>query len=75
MGGGMPASYILAPTFQNTKIKKKRNSLGRRGDDHASRMAATNWSGSPIKVWSIFQPCFLAVERTERMMAKSLAPS
>jgi hypothetical protein len=32
-------------------------------------------AGAPVKVCSIFQPCFLAVERTDRMTAKSFAPS
>ena len=31
--------------------------------------------GSLVRASSMFQPCFLAVERTERMTAKSFAPS
>ena len=38
-------------------------------------MSAIRRAGSLVNVRSSFQPCFLAVERTERMTAKSLAPS
>ena len=31
--------------------------------------------GLAVNVWSMSQPCFLAVERTERITAKSVAPS
>ena len=51
-----------------------RNSPGSAGADQASRMSAIRRAGVAVKVWSMFQPCFLAVERTERMTAKSFAP-
>ncbi len=51
------------------------NSPGSAGGDQASRMSAISRTGSPVKVRSIFQPCFLAVESIERMTAKSFAPS
>ena len=49
-----------------------RNSLGRRSG-YATRMSANRRVGLEVKVCSIFQPCFLAVERTVRMTAKSFA--
>src|ERR1700728_3018623 len=45
------------------------------GSDQPSRSSAIRRTGSPISVWRISQPCFLAVERTDRTAAKSFAPS
>jgi hypothetical protein len=36
-------------------------------------MSAIMRAGALVKVWSIFQPCFLAVERTDRITVKSFA--
>ena len=52
-----------------------RNSPGSAGADQASLISAIRRAGAAVRVWSMFQPCFLAVERTERMTAKSFAPS
>ena len=43
--------------------------------DHARRRDFARFLGSAVKASMIFQPCFLAVERKERTVAKSLAPS
>ena len=40
--------------------------------DHPDRICESSRSGSPVKVARISHPCFLAVERTERITAKSL---
>ena len=49
------------------------NNLGRRSGQ-ATRMSANRRVGLEVKVCNKFQPCFLAVERTVRMTAKSFAP-
>src|SRR3954469_4529842 len=46
-----------------------------RDDNQASRRRAISCLGSLVKVWSRSQPCFLVVERSERITAKSLAPA
>src|ERR1017187_6467623 len=42
---------------------------------HESRSDFTRADGSRVRAPMIFQPCFLAVETNERMVAKSVAPS
>src|ERR1019366_5740010 len=42
---------------------------------HESRSDFTRAYGSRVRAPMIFQPCFLAVETNERMVAKSVAPS
>jgi hypothetical protein len=42
--------------------------------DQGGRRALINVFGSWARAWITFQPCFLAVEMKERMVAKSLAP-
>src|SRR3954469_9636298 len=44
-------------------------------DSQASRRRAIRCLGSLVRVWSRSQPCFLAVERSERITAKSSAPA
>src|SRR5665648_1140012 len=45
----------------------------RRG--HTNRSSAIRRLGSVVSVWRISQPCFFAVERSERITPKSFAPS
>ena len=42
---------------------------------HERRRDFAKFDGSQVMTSMIFQPCFLAVERNERMSAKSIAPS
>jgi hypothetical protein len=45
------------------------------GSCQTDRRLAIRLVGSSFRVWRISQPCFLAVDRTEGITAKSLAPS
>src|SRR5271169_3231358 len=42
---------------------------------HAPLSSAMSHFGSAARVSSIFQPCFFAVERSDRITAKSAAPA
>ena len=42
---------------------------------HERRKDLARFDGSRLRASMMFQPCFLAVEKKERMSAKSIAPS